>query len=106
MLYYYFGSKDGLFLAVLDYVLASLNAAERSLDLSSVSPEEGVTRVAHFLWDYYRDHPDLVRLLNDENLREEAHEGNDEPAAERLAAARGPHARSRTWETRGRVSRR
>ena len=70
MLYYYFGSKDGLFLAVLDYVLASLNAAERSLDLSSVSPEEGVTRVAHFLWDYYRDHPDLVRLLNDENLRE------------------------------------
>ncbi len=70
MLYYYFGSKDGLFLAVLDHVLESLNAAERSLDLSSVSPEEGVLRVAHFLWDYYRDHPDLVRLLNDENLRE------------------------------------
>lgn len=70
MLYYYFGSKDGLFLAVLDHVLTSLNNAERSLDLSSVSPEEGVTRVAHFLWDYYRDHPDLVRLLNDENLRE------------------------------------
>ena len=70
MLYYYFGSKDGLFLAVLDYVYESLNAAERSLDLSSASPEEGVIRVAHFLWDYYRDHPDLVRLLNDENLRE------------------------------------
>jgi AcrR family transcriptional regulator len=69
MLYYYFGSKDGLFLAVLNHALESLNAAERSLDLSSLSPEEGVMRVAHFLWDYYRDHPDLVRLLNDENLR-------------------------------------
>jgi hypothetical protein len=36
----------------------------------SPSALEGVTRVAHFLWDYYRDHPDSVRLLNDENLRE------------------------------------
>jgi AcrR family transcriptional regulator len=70
MLYYYYGSKDRLFLAVLEHVLGSLNHAERSLDLSSTSPEEALTRVAHFLWDYYRDHPDLVRLLNDENLRE------------------------------------
>ncbi|WP_244808379.1 TetR/AcrR family transcriptional regulator [Caballeronia zhejiangensis] len=70
MLYYYFGSKDRLFLAVLDHVLESLKADERSLDLTLLSPEEGVMRVAHFLWDYYRDHPDLVRLLNDENLRE------------------------------------
>ncbi|GAB5100434.1 T3SS transcriptional regulator BspR [Caballeronia sp. HLA56] len=70
MLYYYFGSKEQLFTAVLEHALGSLVEAERTLDLDGVAPIEAITRLAHFVWDYYRDHPELLRLINNENLHE------------------------------------
>jgi AcrR family transcriptional regulator len=70
MLYYYFGSKEQLFTAVLEQALAGIVEAERALDLNGLAPVEAITRLAHFMWDYYRDHPDLLRLLNNENLHE------------------------------------
>jgi AcrR family transcriptional regulator len=70
MLYYYFGSKEQLFTAVLEHAFSALTEAERVLDLDGVAPVEAVTRLAHFVWDYYRDHPELLRLLNNENLHE------------------------------------
>jgi len=70
MLYYYFGSKEQLFTAVLEYALSALTEAERLLDLSDLAPLEAITRLAHFVWDYYRDHPELLRLINNENLHE------------------------------------
>jgi AcrR family transcriptional regulator len=70
MLYYYFGSKDQLFTAVLEHAFGALMDTERSLDLDGVAPVEAMTRLAHFVWDYYRDHPELLRLINNENLHE------------------------------------
>ncbi|CAN0622643.1 TetR/AcrR family transcriptional regulator [Burkholderia multivorans] len=70
MLYYYFGSKEQLFTAVLEHAFSALTEAERVLELDGVAPVEAVTRLAHFVWDYYRDHPDLLRLINNENLHE------------------------------------
>lgn len=70
MLYYYFGSKEQLFTAVLEHAFSALTEAERVLDLDGVAPVEAVTRLAHFIWDYYRDHPELLRLINNENLHE------------------------------------
>ncbi|MFC5430412.1 TetR family transcriptional regulator [Paraburkholderia denitrificans] len=70
MLYYYFGSKEQLFTAVLEHAFFALNEAERTLDLADVAPVEAVTRLAHFVWDYYREHPDFLRLINNENLHE------------------------------------
>ena len=70
MLYYYFGSKEQLFTAVLEHAFFALTEAERELDLDGVAPVEAVTRLAHFVWDYYRDHPELLRLINNENLHE------------------------------------
>lgn len=70
MLYYYFGSKEQLFTAVLEHAFSALTDAERVLDLDGVAPVEAVTRLAHFIWDYYRDHPELLRLINNENLHE------------------------------------
>ncbi len=70
MLYYYFGSKEQLFTAVLEHALAALVEAERTLALDGVAPIEAMTRLAHFVWDYYRDHPELLRLVNNENLHE------------------------------------
>ena len=70
MLYYYFGSKEQLFTAVLEHAFSALTEAEKTLDLNGVAPIEAITRLAHFVWDYYRDHPDLLRLINNENLHE------------------------------------
>lgn len=70
MLYYYFGSKEQLFTAVLEQAFSALTEAERVLDLGGVAPVEAITRLAHFVWDYYRDHPELLRLINNENLHE------------------------------------
>jgi len=70
MLYYYFGSKEQLFTAVLEHAFSALNEAERTLDLADLAPVEAITRLAHFVWDYYRDHPEFLRLINNENLHE------------------------------------
>lgn len=70
MLYYYFGSKEQLFTAVLEHAFSALTEAERVLELDGVAPVEAVTRLAHFVWDYYRDHPELLLLINNENLHE------------------------------------
>lgn len=70
MLYYYFGSKEQLFTAVLEHAFSALTEAERVLELDGVAPVEAVTRLAHFVWDYYRDHPELLWLINNENLHE------------------------------------
>jgi AcrR family transcriptional regulator len=67
-LYYYFGSKEGLFRAVLEHAYENLGAAEQELDLAGLSPENGMRRLVQFTWDYYLAHPEFIRLLNSENL--------------------------------------
>ncbi|CAB3785621.1 TetR/AcrR family transcriptional regulator [Pararobbsia alpina] len=70
MLYYYFGSKEQLFTAVLEQSFSCLSEAERQLDLEGLEPVEAITQLAHFIWNYYFEHQDLLRLLNNENLHE------------------------------------
>jgi AcrR family transcriptional regulator len=72
-LYYYFGSKEGLFRAVLEDAYEHLGGAEQRLDLSGLDPEEGMRRLIAFTWDYYLAHPEFIRLLNTENLLKGEH---------------------------------
>ena len=68
MLYYYFGSKDGVFRAVLEDSYEQLGRAEQQLELSGVDAVEGMRQLIAFTWDYYLKHPEFIRLLNSENL--------------------------------------
>ncbi|WP_374619697.1 TetR family transcriptional regulator [Pandoraea sp.] len=70
MLYYYFGNKDQLYLAVLEEVYGEFNRAEHALRLDVLAPLDAVAELAHFVWDYYADHPELIQLINNENLHE------------------------------------
>uniref|UniRef100_UPI000A62305E TetR/AcrR family transcriptional regulator n=2 Tax=Pseudomonadota TaxID=1224 RepID=UPI000A62305E len=45
LIYYYFGSKDDLFLAVLERVYADIRTAEQQLHLDEVEPVEAVRRL-------------------------------------------------------------
>lgn len=73
LIYYYFGSKDDLFLAVLEGTYADIRAAEQQLHLDEVEPVEAIRRLVSFTWHYYLDHPEFITLLNSENLHRAAH---------------------------------
>jgi AcrR family transcriptional regulator len=73
MLYYYFGSKEELFTAVLETVYEELSSAGASLDLDAMPPLEALDRIVDFVFTFYRDHPDAITLLNSENLHGARH---------------------------------
>ena len=68
MIYYYFGSKEGLYLEVLGQAYAGIRALEQELDLQSLSPLDAIRRIAEFTLDYHDEHPDFVRLVSIENI--------------------------------------
>lgn len=73
LIYYYFGSKDGLYLAVLERVYEGLRGAERKLNLDHLEPETAMRRLVEFNFDYCREHPELISLINNENLHQAKH---------------------------------
>lgn len=73
MLYYYFGSKDDLFLAALEASYASIRSAERELRLEHLEPRAALERLVEFTWQYYLEHPEFLALLNSENLHDGRH---------------------------------
>ena len=73
MLYYYFGSKDDLFLAVLEASYAQIRSAERALDLEHLDPRAALERLVEFTWEYLLAHPEFTALLNSENLHKGRH---------------------------------
>ena len=73
MLYYYFGNKEDLFLAVLESRYAHIRRAEQGLHLSDLDPAEGMRRLVAFTWNYYLRHPEFLTLLNSENLHRARH---------------------------------
>ncbi|MBV9782613.1 MAG: TetR family transcriptional regulator [Acidisphaera sp.] len=68
LVYHYFGSKDGLYQAVLEQAYADIRAREQALVLADLPPELALRELVLFSFDYLRDHPHFIALLNDENL--------------------------------------
>ena len=68
MLYYYFGGKEALWLAVLEGAYQRIRTAERDLDLEHLPPERGLRELVAFTWRYFIAHPEFLSLLNTENL--------------------------------------
>jgi AcrR family transcriptional regulator len=68
MLYYYFGSKEDLFLAVLEAAYEGIRSAERALDLEHADPREALKRLVEFTWRYSLRHPEFQSLLASENM--------------------------------------
>jgi AcrR family transcriptional regulator len=73
LIYYYFKSKDDLFLAVLENTYADIRAAEQVLHLDEMDPVEAIRQLISFTWHYYLDHPEFLSLLNSENQHNAAH---------------------------------
>ncbi len=64
---YYFGSKEKVYLAVLEHVYAEIREAENLLDLDHLKPVEAIRRIVEFTFEYYLGHEGFVRLVVAEN---------------------------------------
>ncbi|ARQ12618.1 TetR family transcriptional regulator protein (plasmid) [Rhizobium etli] len=73
MIYYYFGSKEGLYLAVLEQSYRKIRSLESDLHLSDLEPEEALRTLIAMTFDHDEANPDFVRLVSIENIHHAAH---------------------------------
>src|ERR1700751_323759 len=67
LVYHYFGDKDALYLAVLEWVYEEIRAHERALNLEGLPPQQAIRKLIASSFDHLAAHPDFIVLLNDEN---------------------------------------
>ncbi len=68
MIYYYFGSKEGLYVAVLEEAYSRIRRIESELHLEDLKPEDALRKLVGFTFDYQLDNPDFIRLVMTENI--------------------------------------
>jgi AcrR family transcriptional regulator len=68
MIYYYFGSKEGLYLAVLEESYRKMRQIESQLHLDDLPPEQALRTLVEFTFDHHSSHEDYIRLVMNENI--------------------------------------
>ncbi len=90
---YYFGSKEALYVEVLEKSYAEIREAEEALELGHLLPLPALQRIVEFTFDYYVEHECFVRLVVAENQAQGVHMQHPDglrmvnrPIVERLSA--------------------
>ena len=73
MIYYYFQSKEGLYVEVLTRAYARIRAAEADLNIEDQDPITAIRRLAEFTFDHHEAAPDFIRLVGIENINRGEH---------------------------------
>jgi AcrR family transcriptional regulator len=73
MIYYYFGSKEGLYAAVLEEMYGGIRHAEQELELDNLDPVAAMRRLIEMTFDYHAAHPEFVRMVATENIHNARH---------------------------------
>lgn len=73
MIYYYFGSKEGLYCAVLEDIYGRMRAIESGLHLADLPPEEALKRLVGFTFDHHHSNENFIRLVMSENMQRGAY---------------------------------
>jgi AcrR family transcriptional regulator len=68
MIYYYFGGKEQLYLAVLEQAYTTIREAENNLPVDDLAPIDALRKLAELTYDHHRSHPDFIRLVSIENI--------------------------------------
>ena len=68
MIYYYFASKEALYLAVLEDAYIEMRREEAALELGRLEPMAAIRKLVRFKFDYCQTHPQLIGLLAGENM--------------------------------------
>ncbi|WP_158894668.1 TetR/AcrR family transcriptional regulator [Amycolatopsis anabasis] len=73
MIYYYFGNKEQLYIAVLERAYTGIRAIEQELDVEHLDPADAIRQLAELTFDHHESHPDFVRLVSIENIHHAEH---------------------------------
>ena len=73
MIYYHFGGKKQLYIAVLERAYTRIRAAEREVKVDDLDPVEALRRVAEVTFDHHGAHPEFIRLVSIENIHNAEH---------------------------------
>lgn len=73
MIYYYFGSKEGLYIAVLEDAYRRMRSIEAELHLEDLAPEDALRRLVEFTFDHHHNNQYFVRLVMNENMERGAY---------------------------------
>ncbi len=68
MIYHYFGSKEGVYLAVLESVYGEIREGEQKLDIATDEPAEGMRKLVLFTFDFFAKKNDALILISTENV--------------------------------------
>lgn len=78
MIYYYFASKEQLYLAVLEKLYGDIRNTEGKLHLGELGPLEAIRRLIEFTFDHHDRNVDFVRIVSIENIHHGEHIGRSE----------------------------
>jgi AcrR family transcriptional regulator len=73
MIYYYFGGKEQLYVAVLEQAYSRIRSLEQELDVEHLDPIEAIRELAGLTFDHHESHPDFIRLVSIENIHRARH---------------------------------
>ncbi len=73
MIYYYFGGKEQLYIAVLERAYSAIRALEAELDVEHLEPEDAIRKLAELTFDHHEANPDFIRLVSIENIHRAEH---------------------------------
>jgi AcrR family transcriptional regulator len=73
MIYYYFGGKEQLYLAVLERAYAEIREAERTVDVDHLDPPAALRKLAEVTFDHHEAHPAFIKLVGVENAQQARH---------------------------------
>jgi AcrR family transcriptional regulator len=68
MIYYYFGDKEGLYLAALENAYRTVRDGEAKLETDGLPPPEALRRLVEFTFDHHHQHEDFIRMVMIENI--------------------------------------
>jgi len=70
MLYHYYGSKEDLYLTVLEHVYEDLREREQRLNITNLDPEAAMLRLFEFTFAHFEQNPEIVSLWSGENMQQ------------------------------------
>jgi TetR/AcrR family transcriptional regulator len=73
LIYHYFGSKEKLFIAVLEQAYQGMHEYQMTWPLDVSSPVDGIRKLVRSTFKYWRDNPEFIGLLNSENFHKGRH---------------------------------
>ena len=70
MIYYYFGSKEDLYVAALEESYRRFRQIEGEFQLESLAPASALRQLVSASFDFHAAHPEFIRMVMSENIHQ------------------------------------